>query len=139
MAGNKTLDRFKSIIGKSESVSDFTSKISPTGDFTKVTNLQALIGSWKNILLIPTRSYIDDPEFGSDLYLHIFKPADEVTAGLIETEIRNRVYRFDDRAKVDSIDIRFLSNRKGFVVNVVVEYNGEIGQLDAVFDESLIK
>ena len=139
MAGNKTLDRFKSIVGKSESIADFTSKISPTGDFTKVTNLQALIESWKKILLIPTRSYIDDPDFGSDLYLFVFRLADQTTLGLIESEIRNRILRFDDRAELDSIDIRYLSNRKGFVVNAVVEFDGEKGQLDLVFDESLLK
>ncbi len=134
------LDRFKnSIIGEGNAIVDYNSTIAPSGDFIRVSKLQAVINSWKKVLMIPIGTYMDDPTFGSNLLRFIFKPADEETIEAIANEIEYRLNLFDDRANIDDIDIKFLSNKKGFNIKVYVSYEGEVGSFEVTIDESLVK
>jgi hypothetical protein len=44
--------------------------------------------------------------------------------------------RYDNRAGIDDIQIRLLFNKKGFEVDVSVDYEGEKGTLNLKFDDS---
>jgi len=127
----------KSVIGSSGKIADFTAKIAPYGDFYRVENLQTILTSWNNILLTPTRTYTYDPEFGSDLYKYVFDPQDDDTKDAIQDEILYKLKRYDDRAEIVSLDIEYLTNRKGFTVSIVVDYEGERGGVSFEVDESL--
>jgi len=132
------LDRFnKMAVGSKGRISDYTARISAKGDFSRVDDIQAILSSWNNILLTPLRSYVFDPTYGSELYKYVFEPADSETAEAIKDEINYRLGLFDDRATVESIDIAFLRNYKGFTFNITAKYEGEVAELSAKIDESI--
>lgn len=132
------LDRFnESVIGSDSKISDYVSKIGPSGDFTKKHDLEAILLSWNNILMTATRTYTFDPEYGSDLYKLVFEPADNYTAAKIKEEVMDKIQRYDDRAKILNIEVSFLNNRKGFTISIEVDYKGDTSQLGVTIDESL--
>ena len=130
------LDRFeKEVVGSKGKIADYEPRISAKGDFSRVTDLNAILLSWRNILLTPLRSYDHDPEYGSELYKYIFDPADDDTADAIKSEVFYRLSSFDNRAKITSVNVEFLSNKKGFNVHVGVKYLGKEGSVTATIDE----
>jgi len=133
------LDRFrKNTIGSATTIFDYLPRITASGDFKRVREIDVIINSWNNILITPRRSFIFDPEFGSDLPLMVFEPVDDETVDRIKTEIVDRIRAYDDRATIQNIEVKLKANRKGFVVNVDVEYKGDIGTLSASFDDSTV-
>jgi len=133
------LDRFrKQVIGSDTSLHDYLPKITSSGEFKRVKDIDVIITSWNNILLTPRGSYIFDPEYGSDLYLMIFEPADDSTVDRIKTEIRQRIAYYDDRASITDITVTLNSNGKGFTVDLLVDYAGEESSLTVKFDETTI-
>jgi len=134
-----SLEKFQQVsVGSKRRLVDFLPKVSSSGDLQKVLDLQAVVSSWNNILITPLRSCSFDPEFGSELYRLVFDPADEITMEKIENEVRNRLMSFDDRAMVTDVKIDFLSNKKGFVVNVTVRYENQRSQVSATINDSMM-
>lgn len=132
------LDRFnKKVIGSYGKISDFTALITPSGDFKRVTDIEVILASWNNILLTPTGTYTWDPNFGTDLYKMIFEPADEETADKIKEEVRYKLTLYDDRARIEDIEIYFNPNKKGFSLDIKVDYKGEKSNLSAIIDENV--
>lgn len=132
------LDRFNETVAGSDSkLADYTSKIAASGDFKRITDLEVLINSWNNILITPRRTYMFDPEYGSNLYKMVFEPADQRTVNKVVNEVTQNLLKYDDRAIIDDVDVTFFKNRKGFSVAVSVDYQGETGQLEVVIDESI--
>lgn len=131
------LDKFKSTsVGSSGRVVDYTSTITSSGDFTQIFDIDAILKSWKNILTTPTGSADHDPPFGCDLYLYIFEPADDRTRQAIRDEIIRSLSTYDDRANISDIEISFFKNRKGFTVNITVDYSGSNSDISLVVDEN---
>ena len=131
------LDKFKTTsIGSSGRVLDFSSKLSPSGDFNKLFDMDAILTSWSNILMTPRGSMDHDPEFGSDLYLYIFEPADSVTQESIKNEIYRAITTYDDRANIDEINVAFFKNKKGFNVSIVASYEGDNSEINLNMDEN---
>jgi phage baseplate assembly protein W len=131
------LDKFKTTsIGSSGRVLDFSSKLSPSGDFNKLFDMDAILASWSNILMTPRGSMDHDPEFGSDLYLYIFEPADSVTQESIKNEIYRAITTYDDRANIDEINVAFFKNKKGFNVSIVASYEGDNSEMNLNMDEN---
>ena len=131
------LDRFrKDVIGGENKLLDFLPKITSAGDFQKISDLNVIISSWNNILITPRRTHLHDPEYGSDLHLMVFQPIDDQTVDQIKKEIEYRIEKYDNRALIEDIDVRLLSNKKGFEVDVYIEYEGEEGTLSLSFDDS---
>jgi phage baseplate assembly protein W len=125
-----TLEKFqKNIIGSQSRITDYVPIVSSAGDFSIVNNIQAILTSWNNILLTQLRTYVANPEYGSDLYKYIFEPLDEYTAESIKEEIQYRLMLFDDRALVTNIDITFMSGGHGFVADIDLKYEDETGSL----------
>jgi len=132
------LDRFqKTVVGIRSKVADYVPTISPQGDFKRVTNLDAILLSWNNILLTPRRTYTFDPDYGCNLYKMVFEPADTQTVQKIKDEILGRLQTYDNRARITNIQVDYLTNKKGFVVSIDVEYEGETSQLGLTLDDSM--
>lgn len=133
------LDRFtKQISGSKDKLFDFIAKISPSGDFAKIKDLQVILASWNNILINPEGTGPFDNKYGSKLFEYIFDPADDITANNIKMEIESKLMQYDDRATVTDIEVNFLKgNKKGFNVIVNVEYKGLKGNLSALIDDSV--
>lgn len=134
-----SLDRFrKTSLGSVNKDLDFKDYINPSGDFQKTTGLATIVNSWKTILLTSPRTYDHDPEFGSDLKSYIFAPADQQTQEEIVAEIEESLMRYDSRAEIEDIRIRFLSNLKGFVIEIDMIYEGESTTINQSIDETLV-
>lgn len=132
------LDRFnKQILGSKNKLFDFAAKISPSGDFAKIKDLEVVLSSWNNILITPEGTGPFDKSYGSKLLNYIFEPADDITSQNIKSEIQTKLMQYDDRAQITGIKINFLKNRKGFNIIIDVEYKGEKGSLSALIDESV--
>ena len=133
------LSRFnKEVIGSDDTIYDYLAKITAKGDFKRVKDIDVIITSWNNILMTPRRTYIMDPEYGSDLHLIIFEPVDDTTVERIKTEVESRIRLYDDLATIEDIEVLLNSNRKGFTVNVFVDYEGDAGTLSVKFDDSTV-
>lgn len=132
------LDRFnKTVAGSEAKLADYKCKVSSVGDFKRISDIEVILNSWNNILLTPRRTYMFDPEYGSNLYKMIFEPADERTQEQIIQEVVHTLQKYDDRASINDVQILFLTNKKGFNVAVDVSYKGETGQLEVIIDEDL--
>jgi len=131
------LDRFnKQVKGSQNKIYDYIPKITAKGDFKRISDLNVIINSWNNILMTPRRTYINDPEYGSDLHLQVFEPADALTSERIETEIVERLRHYDDRASIISMNVFTFKNQKGFEVDIQVDFKGEKGDLSITFTDS---
>jgi len=131
------LDRFTSQVrGSDNRIYDYLPKITAKGDFKRIVDLNVIINSWSNILMTPRRTYINDPEYGSDLHLQVFEPGDAITVERIETEILDRIRIYDDRATIVDLQVTQHMNKKGFNVDMTVNYEGEKEDISISFDDS---
>jgi len=131
-----SLEKFKNnIIGSGNRISDYVPTVSSAGDFSKVTNIQVILNSWNNILLTPTRTYIANPEYGSNLYRYIFDPADGVTIEAIKDEIRYRLMLYDNRALLTNIEVSFMPDRHGFIVDIDMKYKNDTASMVIEFNK----
>lgn len=133
------LKRFdKEVIGSNNRIYDFLPKITASGDFKRITNINTIINSWNNILSTRRETYLFDPEYGSDLPEMVFEPVDDTTVDRIKAEVETQIRLYDDRATITNIQVRVLPQGKGFTVDVFAEYKGEEGVLSVKFDDSTV-
>ena len=66
----------------------------------------------------------------------VFQPIADQTVDEIKREIEYRIEKYDNRALIENIDVRLLSNKKGFEVDVYIEYEGDEGTLSLSFDDT---
>jgi len=131
------LKRFNTeVVGSNQTLYDFLPKIASVGDFQRIKDINVIISSWNNILLTPKRTYIHDPEYGSDLFKLIFDPVDNITVERIKNEIVLAIRKYDSRAEIEDIVVTLLTTKKGFSVIIYVDYNGTKGSLSINFDET---
>jgi len=132
-------ERFhKKVVGNQKKDLDYKPKITSTGDFERVENINTVLNSWNTILNIPRETYDHDPQFGSYLYKFIFDPADNKTVIKIKNEIERCLAEFDNRAKILNIDVKFLSNLKGFNIDILVEYKDKQATLKTTISENTV-
>jgi phage baseplate assembly protein W len=133
------LSRFnKEVIGSDQTIYDYIAKITSSGDFKRVKNINVILTSWNNILMTPRRTYIMDPEYGSDLHKVLFEPVDESTVERIKTEVESQLMLYDDRATIEDIEVLLNSTKKGFTINILVDYEGDTSTLTVKFDDSTV-
>ena len=127
---------FDEVIGSSTKIRDYVSMISARGDFKRIEDLQVILTSWNTILLTPRRTYILDPEFGSDLYKYVFDPADDETIESIKAEVIDRISLYDDRAAIEDVTVGILRGGKGYEINIAANYDGLKGSLTVQVDDT---
>lgn len=133
------LRRFnKQVVGSDGKIYDYLAKITASGDFKRVNGLNVIITSWNNILLTPKRTYLFDPEYGSNIHKLIFEPVDETTIEQIKDEIKDTLAIYDSRAIIESIEVLLTSNGKGYQINIQVSYEDAKGELTVSFDDSTV-
>lgn len=124
------LDKFKSsVVGSDGKISDYISIISPVGDFTRVENIEVIMNSWSNILRTEIGTYDHDPDFGCDLHKYIFEPQDEETRNAICDTIKDKLLKFDNRARIESVVVDYVKSGKGFVVTLVASMGKQLSSL----------
>lgn len=133
------LRRFnKQVIGSDGKLYDYLAKITAYGDFKRVEDLNAVITSWNNIILTPKRTYLFDPEYGSNLQKIVFEPVDEGTVERIKSELMDTLMYYDSRATIEDIIVTIQDNGKGYQVTILANYEGANGTLTVSFDDSTI-
>jgi phage baseplate assembly protein W len=123
------------IMGKSDEIYDYNFVIGGTGDLTRLSGINVLINSLRNLLLTPLGHYPFDPEYGSLLYKKLFEPSDKITQQSIEYEIKIRVQRYDDRIKIQTVQFTWSKDRKTVSVSVVILRNGVTGKIDVTLSD----
>ena len=98
------------IMGKSDEIYDYNFVIGGTCDLTRLSGINVLINSLRNLLLTPLGYYPFDPEYGSLLYKKLFEPSDDTTKDEIEYEIRDRVSMYENRVKIINVDCQFTAD-----------------------------
>jgi uncharacterized protein len=136
------LDRFSTVkIGKESFKIDYTSTIGPSGDFTRIEKLNVILKSWINILITPPGTADHDPEYGCGIQRFLFRPLDSFLADQIKDEITTAIRRYDDRAELENVIVKFLPTKKNLLVDLYVKYQGEKGKINVTVgqDSFLIK
>lgn len=77
---------------------------------------QAVIASVRNLLLTNFYERPFQPNVGSNLDKLLFEPVNDLTANILETEIRNVINNYEPRAKIDSLQITSNPNQSSFSV-----------------------
>lgn len=136
---NKGLEAFlKKVPGTKKELRDVDGRITQSGDLKELSGVDVIIKSLSRLLLIPSGTYIHDPEIGTSLYKYIFEPVDERTKTSIEQVIAAAISRFENRAKID-FEVLFFSNKKGFRIDLFIEYDGKKKSVSINVDESMLK
>ena len=124
--------------GKKNELRDIDARVSQSGDLKGLTGVDVIVRSLSRLLLIPQGTYVHDPEVGTSLYKYIFEPVDERTKTSIEQVVAHAIARYENRAKID-FEVLFFSNRKGFRINLFIEYDGRKKTVSVNVDESMLK
>ena len=133
------LKRFnKQVIGSDGNIYDYLAKITAYGDFKRVKDLNVIITSWNNILLTPKRTYLYDPEYGSNLHKLVFEPVDDSTIESIKSELIDTLMYYDNRATIEDITVTIQDTGKGYQLTVIANYEGANGTLTVSFDDSTV-
>ena len=122
------------ISGKVNEIYDFAPVIDETGNFKTISGIDVLIFSLRTLLMTPLGHYPFDPEYGSLLYKKLFEMSDEQTMSEIEYEIKNRVQRYDSRIDIDTVVVKYSSDRKTAVVDVVIKRGDITGKVSAILN-----
>lgn len=125
----------RSSIGSEGILSDYSSTISPRGDFTRLSGINVILSSWNTILSTPVRTVDHDPDFGSGIYRYVFEPIDDQTVQSIREEIISCLSRYDSRATIKSVNVYFLQDVKGFTVDITFSYNNRESCLSLTIDQ----
>lgn len=130
------LKRFnQSAKGSGEQDIDYVANITSKGDFERITDINAILNSWNNILLTPKGTYPYDPKFGSDLYKMVFEPIDEATSNRIQQETLVVLQKYDNRAEIENVSVTYFKNQKGFQIDLIVSYEGNTENLSVTITE----
>jgi len=85
---------------------DFDFTANPiTGDVAKVKNVASVKRGINNILLTENSERLFQPEVGSGLKNLLFEPMTNLTAQLLEDEVRSAIDAWENRAQVININV----------------------------------
>jgi len=87
-----------------------------TGDVALRYNDQAVIASVRNLLLTNFYERPFQPDLGSNIDAILFEPATELTANMLETEIRNVIDNYEPRVQIDKLVVQLNPDQETFSV-----------------------
>jgi len=94
---------------------DLTFKRLPvTNDVALSYDEQSVIRSVRNLLLTGFYERPFQPNLGSNLNKLLFEPADQLTANLIENEVRNVILNFEPRITINTINVSVSPDENSF-------------------------
>lgn len=107
-------------VGTAGQIRDIVPIIDVNGDFKVVNGKDAIIAQVRNLLMTPLGSYPFDPEYGSLLYKQLFELMTPATEEQIYFEVSDRIEKYIDGVRVESVDIDWNTREKNCKVNVVL-------------------
>ena len=97
----------------------FSKKISDS-DISKVTDIQAVKRSVRNLILLNHYEKPFHPEIGSGVRDILFEPMTAITAGILNRKIEDTINNFEPRAKL--ISVRSIPDLDRNAYNVSIEF-----------------
>jgi len=124
-----------------EEFSDMDNNISSSGDFNTLYGINAIIKNIITDLRIERETYFFDPEQGSGLHLHIFEPIDNQTQESISRDLTDILDYYRNREIIDDYEFNmaFYRNNKGYVIDLIIKYDGKTKKFDVTIDTDLVK
>lgn len=124
--------------GSEDELKSMGNTITQSGDFQTLTGIDTIIRSVTTLLMVAKKSYLFDSQFGVGLYKYVFEPCDRVTKRQIEVEVGRVLALYEDRATIN-FEVLFFRNKKGFRLNLYIEYGDEKARTYVDIDESMLK
>jgi phage baseplate assembly protein W len=80
-------------------------RVPVSGDIAMRYDDQAVIASVRNLLLTNFYERPFQPNLGSNINAILFEPATSLTAGILDTEIRNVINNFEPRVQINNLNV----------------------------------
>ena len=98
---------------------DLTFNIHPIKkDISITTDVQAIIRSLKNIILTNHYESPFNPDFGSNIRTLLFENISMFTANYIEREIKTVIEHYEDRIKLEAIQVNVVPDQNRYSVSI---------------------
>lgn len=139
LKSNNSLESFrKRIPGKKDTPQDMDGEINPSGDFTHLEGIDTIIKGIVRLLLTCQETYVFDPQFGVGIHKYIWEPCDSITRDEILSDVNSAIAKYEGRAQI-STNVTFLSNMKGFRIDMMIKYRGEQRKVHVVINETILR
>lgn len=111
---------------------DLTLSKQRDGDIQKLTNIDAIDASLKNILGIRQGEYRMQPEYFINLWNKLFEPMDEITAYDIGEEILNTLEKYETRINIQNIHVapKYEKNRYDVIGKYILKNSNRVYQFE---------
>lgn len=76
-----------------------------TGDIPKLKDLDAIIGSLRNLFATGHYSRLFNPQIGSNMRRLLFEPIDELTSVSIKDDIKYTVTNYEPRVRLEQVEV----------------------------------
>ena len=129
---------FLKVAGAKSEIKDIDPVINNIGDLKELSDIDVIVRSLINLLLTSKGTYLFDADYGCNLYKYVFEPADEITQRDIYMELETAIRRYETRGKI-TYNVKFFSNKKGFVVDLMIDYKDRKKKVGITIDESILK
>ena len=129
---------YKNVPGTVDKDLDVDNNIGPDGDLIRLEGIDTIVRSLITLLVVPTRTYLFDPDFGVGIYRYIFEQSDEKTKESIINAVNGAISRYETRADINT-DVTFYSDKKAFRLDIAIEYRGEKKDISIDIDETILK
>lgn len=124
--------------GRNNEPRDVDAVIAPYGDLEELHGINVIAKSLFRLFTMVRGDYFMDPVIGLGIHRFIFQPSDSITQQELSREVRDVIRKYETRAKITH-SIEYFTNKKGFKLNLFINYEGRMKTVSINYDESLLR
>jgi len=95
-----------------------------TNDIISIKNETAIARSLRNIVYTIPGEIPFNPQFGTNISRTLFDNMDNISASLLESQIRDSITRFEPRVNLLNVEVQPLYDTNEFNVNIIYQIVG---------------
>jgi phage baseplate assembly protein W len=95
-----------------------------TNDIISIKNETAIARSLRNIVYTIPGEIPFNPQFGTNISRTLFDNMDNISANLLESQIRDSITRFEPRVNLRNVEVQPLYDTNEFNVNIIYQIVG---------------
>jgi phage baseplate assembly protein W len=95
-----------------------------TNDIISIKNETAIARSLRNIVYTIPGEIPFNPQFGTNISRTLFDNMDNISASLLESQIRDSITRFEPRVNLRNVEVQPLYDTNEFNVNIIYQIVG---------------
>lgn len=95
-----------------------------TNDIISIKNETAIARSLRNIVYTIPGEIPFNPQFGTNISRTLFDNMDNISANLLESQIRDSITRFEPRVNLIEVEVQPLYDTNEFNVNIIYQIVG---------------